>query len=353
MMIWEIRSIKKNGLTMFFYYDSEGNPIAFSYNVCMHYSVKNIQGDILGLVNKNGTIIARYEYDAFGKILSVKNRFGNEITSPTSTAHMNPLRYRGYIYDEETSLYYLKSRYYDPYTGRFLSLDSLVDTQKKTPLSVNMYSYCENDFINKKDSTGYVMESNLEPHHYNDHENVLIKSGLTNCVNFSEYYYVGQYRSNGYMIYTYHKRGSSVMSSAAYILSFYTQTKYRSEWESDAKHLRDEANAISSVGNMMLELFSFGTFCIEETYPDWTTFVPYSDYICLGIFLGSVLFNAYMTVFNPSIDYNSKKATYILRNVSQTNWTTKIEIALFAVLSYVSIGCTPTVVGEQHIYEPY
>lgn len=73
----------------------------------------------------------------------------------------------------------------------------------------------------------------------------------------------------------------------------------------------------------------------------------------MGVFLGSVLFNAYMTVFNPSIDYNSKKATYILRNVSQTNWTTKIEIALFAVLSYVSIGCTPTVVGEQHIYEPY
>ena len=204
---------------MFFYYDSEGNPIAFSYNVCMHYSVKNLQGDIVRVVNEAGNTVASYEYDAWGKLLAARNYYGVPVTDPNSIVLVNPLRYLGYVYDEETSLYYLKSRYYDPCTGRFLSLDSLVDTQKKTPLSVNMYSYCENDFINKKDSTGYVMESNLEPPHYNDHENVLIKSGLTNCVNFSEYYYVGQYRSNGYMIYTYHKRGSSVMSSAAYILS--------------------------------------------------------------------------------------------------------------------------------------
>ena len=37
----------------------------------------------------------------------------------------NPFRYRGYVYDEETGLYYLNSRYYDPELCRFISADSL------------------------------------------------------------------------------------------------------------------------------------------------------------------------------------------------------------------------------------
>lgn len=40
-------------------------------------------------------------------------------TSDCDLANINPFRYRGYVYDSETGLYYLKSRYYDPVTGRF------------------------------------------------------------------------------------------------------------------------------------------------------------------------------------------------------------------------------------------
>ena len=39
-------------------------------------------------------------------------------TSDCDLANINPFRYRGYVYDSETGLYYLKSRYYDPVTGR-------------------------------------------------------------------------------------------------------------------------------------------------------------------------------------------------------------------------------------------
>jgi len=38
----------------------------------------------------------------------------------------NPFRYRGYVWDAETELYYLGSRYYDAEVGRMISPDSLI-----------------------------------------------------------------------------------------------------------------------------------------------------------------------------------------------------------------------------------
>ena len=148
-------ALKKNALTMFFYYDSAGNPIAFSYNGCMHYYVKNLQGDIVRVVNEAGNTVASYEYDAWGKLLAAKNYYGVPVTDPNSIALVNPLRYRGYVYDDETGLYYLKSRYYDPTTCRFINSDSFCDTSSGTPLSTNMYSYCEDNPIKNIDTNGH------------------------------------------------------------------------------------------------------------------------------------------------------------------------------------------------------
>ena len=55
---------------------------------------------------------ASYVYNAWGNILSQSE---DELSS------INPLRYRGYVYDEDTTLYYLQTRYYDPQTGRFIN----------------------------------------------------------------------------------------------------------------------------------------------------------------------------------------------------------------------------------------
>ena len=68
-----------------------------------------------------------YTYDAWGKILSIKDGNGNEITSDTNIGKLNSLRYRSYYYDTETGLYYLQSRYYDPQWGRFINADHLID----------------------------------------------------------------------------------------------------------------------------------------------------------------------------------------------------------------------------------
>jgi RHS repeat-associated protein len=65
----------------------------------------------------------------------------------------NPLRYRGYYYDNETGFYYLQSRYYDPTTGRFISPDVLVSTGQGI-LGHNMYAYCGNNPVNRADDEG-------------------------------------------------------------------------------------------------------------------------------------------------------------------------------------------------------
>ena len=108
----------KGNDTLHFYYDSNNSPIAFTRNNTMYYYVKNIQGDIIKIVSENGGLAYTYDYDAWGALLSIKDNQGNTI-SGNSLATTNPLRYRGYVYDDETGLYYLQSRYYDPKTGRF------------------------------------------------------------------------------------------------------------------------------------------------------------------------------------------------------------------------------------------
>ncbi len=67
-----------------------------------------------------------YEYDSWGKIQRIKDAYGNNVTSSTHIGKINPYRYRSYRYDEETGLYYLNSRYYNPEWGRFINADGIV-----------------------------------------------------------------------------------------------------------------------------------------------------------------------------------------------------------------------------------
>ena len=120
--------------------------------------VKLPQGDIINIVDANGSVVVRYNYDIFGAITAVKNGSNQTITDTSSLAFLNPLRYRGYVYDDETGLYYLRSRYYDPVTGRFLNADIYVDTESGSPLSANMYAYRENNALIRYDSNGIWYE---------------------------------------------------------------------------------------------------------------------------------------------------------------------------------------------------
>ena len=147
-----IAMVKGND-TLHFYYDSNNSPIAFTRNNVMYYYVKNIQGDIIKIVSENGSLVYTYDYDAWGALISIKDNQGHTI-SGNSLATTNPLRYRGYVYDDETGLYYLQSRYYDPKIGRFLNADVYFDTGSGSPLSTNMFAYCENCSTFKVDING-------------------------------------------------------------------------------------------------------------------------------------------------------------------------------------------------------
>ena len=138
-------ALVKGNDTLLFYYDSDGSATSFSYNGTMYFYVKNLQGDVIRIIDLAGTEVASYVYDAWGNIKDTKGE-------PT-IREINPIRYRGYVYDTETSLYYLQSRYYDPFTGRFLNAD---DTHyiMFPSLMANLYTYCDNNAISNTDTNG-------------------------------------------------------------------------------------------------------------------------------------------------------------------------------------------------------
>ena len=148
-------AMMQGGVVAYFYYDSNNSVTAMSINDSMYYYIKNLQGDITKIVNHQGKVMVEYTYDAWGNILKEKS---NVSPSYATVKDFNPFRYRGYVYDTDTGLYYLQSRYYDPKTGRFINADdtAYVDTNSGTPLSTNMFAYCENNHINDTDPWGYL-----------------------------------------------------------------------------------------------------------------------------------------------------------------------------------------------------
>ena len=133
--------------TLYFTYDVNGTPLPVKYNGEEFYYVTNIQGDVISILNSSGEAVVSYTYDAWGNILTKTGSLAN------SLGRSNPLCYRGYVYDRETGLYYLESRYYDPEMGRFLNADSQLNTDSL--FGYNSFAYCENNPINKIDPSGH------------------------------------------------------------------------------------------------------------------------------------------------------------------------------------------------------
>ena len=112
---------------------------------------KNLQGDITAVYDEYGGIIVEYTYDAWGNV-------SEYVYDTTSNGQYNSFRYRGYFYDEDTELYYLNSRYYDPAIGRFLNPDIYVNANGDLT-GFNMYAYCSNNPVMYMDPIGkWVLE---------------------------------------------------------------------------------------------------------------------------------------------------------------------------------------------------
>lgn len=129
----------------YFTYDASGTPLTVTENGYTYYYVTNLQGDVIGIKDGSGNQVVSYAYDAWGKLLYRTN---------TQLAEYNPLRYRGYVYDWETGLYYLQSRYYNPEWGRFINGDGLVILRQGFT-GENLFAYCLNAPTVYIDPTGY------------------------------------------------------------------------------------------------------------------------------------------------------------------------------------------------------
>ena len=115
------------------------------------YFLKNLQGDIIAVYRESdNALMASYEYDAWGNIVNDHNY---AYFADKAIKDLNPFRYRGYYYDNETWFYYLQSRYYDPAIGRFINADGMTSTGQGF-VGNNMYAYCRNNPVMLADYTG-------------------------------------------------------------------------------------------------------------------------------------------------------------------------------------------------------
>ena len=139
---------QSNGLE--FFYDHTG-VAGLKYGGATYVYRKDAQGNIIAIINQSGNVVVEYTYDAWG------NHTFDDI-SGVGLGTLNPFRYRGYYYDTETKRYFLKTRYYDPEIGRFMTIDGIEYLDPETINGLNLYAYCRNNPIMYADPSGHLPE---------------------------------------------------------------------------------------------------------------------------------------------------------------------------------------------------
>ena len=130
-----------------FFYDAQNRPAVVVYNGVPYAYVKSLQGDIVAILDENGNAVVSYGYDAWGAPLWCTGELAETL------GKVQPFRYRGYVFDEETGLYYLRSRYYNPQQLRWINSDNIIAVNSGFT-AANNYVYCGNSPINRYDANG-------------------------------------------------------------------------------------------------------------------------------------------------------------------------------------------------------
>jgi RHS repeat-associated protein len=125
----------------------------YGTNAGTYFYCYDANGNVVALVNAaNGTVAAQYEYGPFGELIRA--------TGPM--AKVNPFLFQTEFYDWETGKYYVKYRYYDPGTGRWLSKDQLAEYAfiathrrlRSLQPEPNLYAFVGNSPVGKIDGLG-------------------------------------------------------------------------------------------------------------------------------------------------------------------------------------------------------
>ena len=112
------------------FYDAQNRPAVVVYNGTAYAYVKSLQGDIVAILDEDGNTVVSYGYDAWGAPLWCTGELAETL------GKVQLFRYRGYVFDEETGLYYLRSRYYNPGWGGLLMLMRLSQRSRKAASTI-------------------------------------------------------------------------------------------------------------------------------------------------------------------------------------------------------------------------
>jgi RHS repeat-associated protein len=139
-------------------YDGSSRPVAGVYasNTCSAtpFSIASSdRGDVRELINASGASFALYSYDAYGNPIGARTSAAGSIsaTRAVEIAGRQVLRYAGYVWDSESSLYYCSSRYYDPTVAQFISKDP-----ERADGEQSAHQYCGGDPVGTVDPDGRI-----------------------------------------------------------------------------------------------------------------------------------------------------------------------------------------------------
>ena len=146
-----------NGNVIVYIYDENGLPLGMQYHGAsyakntwdIYWFEKNLFGDIISVRSNTGTLLVQYKYNAYGECTVTYSNSGD-----STTATLNPFRYRGYYFDKDLNLYYVNARYYDSVIGRWISPDEMMSGVNGSLNGFNLYVYCFDNPINMIDSSG-------------------------------------------------------------------------------------------------------------------------------------------------------------------------------------------------------
>ena len=143
---------------MHFFYDAQSKPAMVEFNGAVYSYVHNLQGDIVGIVDSAGSLVVEYKYDAWGKSIAIYGALASTL------GELNPFRYRCYSYDEETTLYYNATRYYNPAIGRMLSPDLYSTALESLDVLAdkNYFAYTDNNPLMRVDADGLFWDTLLD-----------------------------------------------------------------------------------------------------------------------------------------------------------------------------------------------
>ncbi len=138
-----------NNRTIWYRYDSNANLISMTIAGKIYVCMRNAQNDVTELIDRDGNVVVKYTYDSWGNVLKIEGSLADTV------GVQNPFRYRGYYFDQETGMYYLKNRYYDPRLRRFICADSLKALKAGEDFGgKNLYVYCNGNPVAMLDDEG-------------------------------------------------------------------------------------------------------------------------------------------------------------------------------------------------------